>query len=428
MRSALFAVFTVWLIATAASGPLANAQTAGQALTETLIGPAPASARIGATITLGWARLNTGANAATVEFPPTVDVLLSAGPLEQTVQASRVAGESASTTLLQPGEFKQARYSLGLPASLPRHTALEVRLRGIGASAILIPLQAAGENRSQDETGTTPGAAASGATTALGRFVREAEPTKASGGYEPGSFFKEHFFGYEPFYFIAGPRIPNARFQVSLRYQLVNNESDFAASHPWTKGVSFAYTQTSLWDLASPSAPFFDTSYKPEMLYLWQRVDRGHWGDGVRLDLQGGLQHESNGKGGADSRSLNIAYLRPTLTVGEPDRFQFSLSPRAWVYVGDLDDNPDLARYRGYVDLRGTLGWKRGLQLSTTGRLGDHWEHGSLQWDLTYPMMSLLSGAFSVYLHAQYFTGYGESLLLYNQRSEAFRIGFGLYR
>jgi outer membrane phospholipase A len=31
-------------------------------------------------------------------------------------------------------------------------------------------------------------------------------------------------------------------------------------------------------------------------------------------------------------------------------------------------------------------------------------------------------------LQAQYFTGYGESLLLYNQRSDAFRVGFALYR
>ena len=60
--------------------------------------------------------------------------------------------------------------------------------------------------------------------------------------------------------------------------------------------------------------------------------------------------------------------------------------------------------------------------------MGNSGNRGSVQLDLTYPMMSLLSGSLSVYLQAQYFTGYGESLLLYNERSSAFRIGFSLYR
>jgi phospholipase A1/A2 len=74
------------------------------------------------------------------------------------------------------------------------------------------------------------------------------------------------------------------------------------------------------------------------------------------------------------------------------------------------------------------VGWARGLQLAAMGRMGDDWEHGSLQLDLTYPMMAMLSRSFSLYLQVQYFTGYGESLLLYNQRSDAVRAGFALYR
>jgi outer membrane phospholipase A len=139
------------------------------------------------------------------------------------------------------------------------------------------------------------------------------------------------------------------------------------------------------------------------------------------------VKHESNGKDGANSRSVNIAYLRPTLTLGRDAGLQLTLQPRAWVYVGDLSDNPDIADYRGYVDLRVIAGWKRGLQLSALGRMGKDGNHESLQLDLTYPTMQFF-GSFSVYLHAQYFTGYGESLLEYNRKSEAFRIGFSLYR
>ncbi len=100
---------------------------------------------------------------------------------------------------------------------------------------------------------------------------------------------------------------------------------------------------------------------------------------------------------------------------------------RLWGYVGDLSDNPDLDEYRGYFDLRAVIGWRRGLQLAALGRMGHEGNNSSAQFDLTYPMMRIFD-SFSVYLQAQYFTGYGDSLLRYNQRSDVVRLGFALYR
>jgi len=194
------------------------------------------------------------------------------------------------------------------------------------------------------------------------------------------------------------------------------------------KGLHLAYTQTSLWDWNAASRPFYDSSYKPEVLYSWDRLVGGGPTNWFRLDLQGGVQHESNGKSGDDSRSLNIVYFRPTLVFGRDDTLQLKLIPRVWAYVGDLEDNPDLPDYRGHADLRAVLGWPRGFQVSALGRLGDDGDHGSLQFDATYPMMRMLGGSFSWYLHAQYFTGYGESLLGYRERSSMFRVGISLYR
>lgn len=282
-----------------------------------------------------------------------------------------------------------------------------------------------------EEWPATPEAAQAGApekTPWLLGLLRDGEPKPQGAEFDPGRFFKEHIFGYEPFYFIAGTETPNGKFQFSFKYQMLNSQGTLAEKAPFLKGFAFAYTQTSLWDWNHDSAPFLDSSYKPEVFYAWERAVGGGPTNSLRLDLQGGFQHESNGKGGEDSRSLNIAYIRPTLTLGKPDGFQFTLQPRAWVYVGDMSDNRDLDRYRGHADLKATMGWKRGLQLSAIGRMGDHADKGSLQLDLTYPMMFLFSRSLTVYLDVQYFTGYGESLLLYNQRSTAFRVGFSLYR
>ena len=50
--------------------------------------------------------------------------------------------------------------------------------------------------------------------------------------YDPGQFFKEHFFGYEPFYFVAGTESPNSKFQISLRYQILNTQGPLAQEIP----------------------------------------------------------------------------------------------------------------------------------------------------------------------------------------------------
>lgn len=245
---------------------------------------------------------------------------------------------------------------------------------------------------------------------------------------DPTRFFQTHFFPHEPFYFIAGIESPNAKFQISFKYQLFTGVGWLAEHlHPLTN-FYLGYSQTSLWDWNSPSAPFFDSSYRPELLYWMPQVDKGQWADWFRLDLQGGVQHESNGRDKESSRSLNIAYLKPRVVFGKPDGFQLSLAPRAWIYVSEIEDNPDIKDYRGYFDLRAVIGWQKHAQLAATGRIGDDFDHGSLQLDLTYPLWKVPLVRSSLFFHVQYFIGYGESLLLYDKRGSSIRAGFALFR
>ena|SRR6478609_7556165 len=234
--------------------------------------------------------------------------------------------------------------------------------------------------------------------------------------FDPVEFFKRHIYPYESIYFIVGSEDPNAKFQFGFRYQIADTD------YKWVNGFNFAYTQTSLWDLSAPSAPFFDSSYKPELLYAYERVLGGRTTNWYRLDLQVGAQHESNGKDGADSRNVNIAYFRPTFTLGYPDSLHLTLQPRVWSYISEMTNNPDIDEYRGYFDLRAILTYKD-LQLSALGRMGKEGNNYSAQIDLTYRIPKT-----GIYLDVQYFTGYGESLLLYNQRSDMLRAGIALYR
>jgi outer membrane phospholipase A len=408
VRRIVRVVLILWFIGFPSLAP-------GQDVTVTFTGPSePVLA--GSRTKLWLNVLNPSGREASWMFPQRIEGrVISPQGESQTSLGLRNPAE-AGEAKIAPGAFVRREYLLPIPASATGQVVVVFPQLNVNRMVLdtVAPPPVANKTEEKNES-------------AIARLIEHVEPKEPGKPFDAGRFFKEHISGYEPFYFIAGTKSPNAKFQISFMYQLLYNEGPLAAEAPALKGFNLAYTQTSLWDWNAPSAPFFDTSYKPEFLYAWERVAGGQPPNWYQLDLQGGLKHESNGKDGTNSRSLNIAYLQPRLILGRDDGLQLTLQPRTWVYLGDLNDNPDIADYRGYADLRAIVGWKRGLQLSALGRMGKDANHGSLQLDLTYPMMKIF-GSFSLYLDAQYFTGYGESLLEYNQRSEAFRVGFALYR
>ena len=357
--------------------------------------------------------LNPTTNVVQRAFPTELEVRWVAGSRTSNVVARLTLPSSTAPATIAPGAFARQAYEFIPPEYPAGNVTLE--FPQVGANGVMLTVQAPAPTVAVGEPKSVA------PSTGPPQPPHKPLPTAVV-------FFKEHFFPYEPFYFIAGPDSPSAKFQVSFKYRILNSDGALAEHLPPLTGFHVGYTQTSLWDLNRPSAPFLDSSYKPELLYSLERVDRGKWADWFRLDLQAGAQHESNGREGAESRSLNIAYLRTAVQFGKENHLQLTLIPRAWVYLTGLDENPNLPRYRGYVDLRTVLGWEHGLQLSSIARMGDDAEKGSLQLDLSYPMSRLLSGSFSLYLHAQYFTGYGESLLYYNERSSIFRAGISLFR
>lgn len=268
------------------------------------------------------------------------------------------------------------------------------------------------------------------------KAATQPEASSAASGNFPapgGSFglaeFASHFAPHEPMYFIGGWQSPNIKFQFSFRYRILTTSGPLATQYPLVKGFNLAYSQTSLWDSSKPSAPFFDSSYRPEFFYFLENFPGLTLPQAWQLGFQAGVGHESNGQAGTDSRSLNIAYIRPIVTISDqPSGLFVTFAPKIYGYITSLSDNPDIAQYRGYSDLGLVVGQRDGLQLATIGRLGTGYRRGSAQFDLTYPLTKILHGNADLSVDAQYFVGYGDSLLNYNQRSSIFRIGICLVR
>ena len=226
----------------------------------------------------------------------------------------------------------------------------------------------------------------------------------------------------DPMYFIVGGRGGySARFQLSFKYRLFDLGSGFGVDRPWLSGLYFGYTQNSLWDLSSESKAFRDTSYKPSLFWRWERGDEKTFVDALRA----GIEHESNGRDGPRSRSLNSVFVRPEWHWRGDDGRHFEFTPKLSGYF-DYEENPDIHRYRGYVDWRVRYDHKGdwiGTGLARVGTSGK----GSLLLDLSRRARDLRFGPVGGYYHVQLFTGYGEDILDYNlRRKSQIRVGFAI--
>jgi phospholipase A1 len=259
--------------------------------------------------------------------------------------------------------------------------------------------------------------------------VRTAEGAEPQGAYATALVDKPPPLAvsvYEPVYFIVGGDGGlNAKFQISLRYQLFDNRGSLASRLSGIDDLYLSYSQTSLWDLNDLSKPFKDSSYRPRLFY--SDFDLARFFDGqLRVGVEAGFGHESNGKEGEDSRSFNMLYVRPTLTLGDPAGLRLFAAPLIHNYISE-DENPDIAAYRGYVDWVLGVGSKGGLDFWTTLRKGTRSSYGSVELNLSYPLAKLSGGDLTGWLLLQYFNGYGESLLDYNRKLDSqWRLGIAV--
>ncbi|AOB30403.1 phospholipase [Bordetella sp. H567] len=226
---------------------------------------------------------------------------------------------------------------------------------------------------------------------------------------------------YEPTYFDLRTRdSTTAKFQFSFKYRLFTPNRD---EHPgFLDHLYLAYTQTSVWDLQGDSWPFIDTTFNPSLFWqsdkIWQSKNND-WS----LGLTSGVEHASNGKAGDDSRSVNDAFVQPALNYRFDGGSTLTFAPRIKGYFALEDQNRDYTDYTGWVDYHLRWAQDNGLVASVMYRQGAS-SRRTAQLDLAWPLKRTFLNM-NGYLHLQYFNGYGDTLLAYNQRQTS-QIGIGL--
>ncbi len=206
-----------------------------------------------------------------------------------------------------------------------------------------------------------------------------------------------------------------AKFQLSLKFPLlVGLFND-------TLDIFGAYTNRSFWQVynTDESSPFRETNHEPE---VWVQFHPNWEFFGFRNTWNSfGFNHQSNGRGGALSRSWNRLFAWLTA-----ERGNLALSIKPWYRLpesGDDDDNPDITDYLGHYEFWASYAWRGHVfSLMSRNNLESGFSRGAveLSWSFPFPGWPYLKG------YVQYFNGYGESLIDYNHYVNSIGIGFSL--
>lgn len=206
----------------------------------------------------------------------------------------------------------------------------------------------------------------------------------------------------------SGNRL-DTKFELGLTFNLFEEITNLTFLAP----LGFGYSQRSWWDVSEDSQPFAEHNYNPEVFWRFDQPSRPLAGNFPFVDIVG-IEHQSNGLQGSDSRSWDRAYVQKEFDVLPG----FSVDLKLWRVIGDEATNKDIADYLG----QGAATFKYSPNDRTQLRLrvikGDEVEKYSYQFDVSY-RRPWVNSAFFI----SYYEGYGEALISYNRKTRSLRAG-----
>ena len=220
-------------------------------------------------------------------------------------------------------------------------------------------------------------------------------------------------------------------FQISLKKEIFHDWFGFGES------LTAAYSQHVWWQLYSPSGPFRETNYMPEIFLTVPTPQNIAEEYGLKA-VKTGFIHQSNGQEGYRSRSWNRIYAEG---IWQWDNLL--LSTRAWYrlpedrksdayYAGELgiaqadekgDDNPDIYKYMGYGDIQAKYLYGQNMfGLLFRNNLQSDGNKGAIELNYSYPAF----GSKDTFWYAKVFNGYGYSMIDYDHSvtNAAFGVSF----
>ncbi len=175
--------------------------------------------------------------------------------------------------------------------------------------------------------------------------------------------------------------------------------------------IDIAYTQVSFWQVYARSQYFRETNYEPELFITYPFLR--NW------DIDLGVDHQSNGRGGALERSWNRTFANIQVSG---THWLLSVKPWVLIFKKDSSDvhNPDITHYLGHERVLLAFRFYGQSLALQAANIESGFKRGQVKLNWTVPMSDRFK------LMVQAFSGYGQSLIEYNHRSNSIGIGFAL--
>ena len=234
------------------------------------------------------------------------------------------------------------------------------------------------------------------------------------------------------------------KFQISMKFQVLETNLYIFKYDLFPAYIS--YTQKSLWNVGQNSMPFEESNYNPTF-FLDYPVNAKILGKFQLCDIiLSPFEHESNGLAGIQSRSWNRQYVQMSIGLESTEKmnvtnsFQFEkvlLYIKLWhasaysdqdTYLQSIGNNNKFLDYMGHgeigISIRNFIwgGILRDHQLDIkTPIFRDNNKNSyELEFRQQIPDMN-----FAIYI--QYWYGYGETLLRFDQFGHRTFVGFSFY-
>lgn len=199
----------------------------------------------------------------------------------------------------------------------------------------------------------------------------------------------------------------DVKFQLSISQRLTKSKL------PFDSYLFIQYTQKAFWDVFRESLPMRDLNFNPG-IGLGHLIIRHNKYIGKAYLM---LEHESNGRDSIDSRSWNKITFSWALVLNDNWETQF----KTWIPIIDGENNKDILKYNGIFQF--AVNYRtcnKRLQIGALITQRKAWFGFNTQLELSYKFNKRENQFFFI----QYYNGYGENLLEYNQYKNMIRVGF----